>query len=507
MVRHEPQRGVDPAQEVPIPRYGKGSILASRVWRPISWILVFLLWWALLMTVHALSYRYASLDQAGAVLGVIYRTVDVLCLPFVLAIALLFPPESHYTEPYHYLGGTGLSAILYLFLFYKTRHILSRRRSRIPNPTPGDCFHPEPPAKDGPASRGQGQPSAKARPGFAWRTAAGVSPPLSATTCATAPGRAPPPAPPLPPLPTRHQRPSTSRRSFMAGSLAISATVVGSGLAYWATFVEPLELRLRTYRVSIPDLPPSLHGIRVAHISDSHLGPYTGMEHIQRAIALLNSLNPHVAVLTGDYIYRNPRAVAPGIDIFRQLRSSHGTLAVLGNHEHWIGAQACRDQLARAGIPLLENTNIFLTPQGLKRRESPGESLAICGLADIWEGSPDVEQAISGLAPGCPRILLVHNPDAAEILARPKNDLRFDLQLSGHTHGGQVAIPWRGAVLLPSDYGTKYAGGLVSGPGWPVIVSRGLGTTVAPVRFLVPPEVGMITLLCPGMESPGSRLS
>ena len=270
--------------------------------------------------------------------------------------------------------------------------------------------------------------------------------------------------------------------------------LVGMALAFQALFVEPYEIHLRTFHVGIPDLPPALDGLRVAHISDSHLGPYVGSGRIRRAITLLNAQSPHLAVATGDFIHRSPAALRPGIALLGELNASYGTLAVMGNHEHWLGAAACRDALAAAGVTLLDNRCVYLSEGGTSETPGPAESLALCGVGDLWEGTVDPLAATRDVPAATPRLLLSHNPDVAAIFPARWPALRFDLQLSGHTHGGQVRLPLLGTPVVPSEYGARFAGGRMEGPAWPVIVSRGVGLAVAPVRLGAPPEVGIIVL-------------
>jgi hypothetical protein len=208
---------------------------------------------------------------------------------------------------------------------------------------------------------------------------------------------------------------------------------------------------------------------------------------------MLNAEQPDLVLLTGDYVHQTPSAIPDGIAVLTELKSRLGSLAVLGNHDHWEGTEACRAEFVRHGLPLIDNQRVFLSARGLS--EQPvGPCLAICGVGDLWEDSVDPEKALQDVPADCPRLLLSHNPDVAELIPNRFPRLRFDLQLSGHTHGGQVSFPGVGTPIVPSAYGPRYAGGLVQGPAWPVVVSRGVGLTVLPVRFRVPPEVGLITL-------------
>jgi len=274
-----------------------------------------------------------------------------------------------------------------------------------------------------------------------------------------------------------------SRREIVArGGATLAAAAIGAPAA-WASVVVPGRLRLRSFDVAIPDLPAALDGLVIAHISDTHFGPLVSRGHVERAVELANAQQPDLAVLTGDYVYRTPRSVHDGIGMFGELRARLGTVAVMGNHDHFVDADGVRRRFAELDIPLLENVTLFLTPDGLRTEEVPLKSLALVGTADLAESRPAPRMASRFISPLCPRLLISHHPDVAERFPTRFPELHYDLQLSGHTHGGQILIPGHGAPIIPSEYGTKYAGGLVEGPAWPVIVSRGVGMAVAPLRW------------------------
>ena len=286
----------------------------------------------------------------------------------------------------------------------------------------------------------------------------------------------------------------SSRRSFV-GKMGLAAiAAAGGGSAFWVSVVVPSRVRVRRYEIPIFGLPRTLDGLKLAHLSDTHYGPYVSRGHILHAIECANAEAPDIAVLTGDYVHRTPRAIDPGIGLFADLHPRLGTVAVLGNHDHWEDADACRARFVDLDIPLLENARLFATADGLTEHEVPDRSVAIVGMADYTEARPAPRVASRRISPLCPRIMLSHHPDVAERFAQNHPDLRFDLQLSGHTHGGQVRLPGLGTPVVPSNWGTKYAGGLVQGPAWPVVVSRGVGMAVAPIRLGVAPEIGIITL-------------
>ncbi len=204
-------------------------------------------------------------------------------------------------------------------------------------------------------------------------------------------------------------------------------------------------------------------------------------------------LNGDLFVLTGDYVHRTAKAIEPGIGILGRLKAKYGVVAVLGNHDHWEDAEACRAQFNQIRVPLIDNTRVFLTRQGLTLDPASRSALCVGGIGDLWTDHTDFEAALGALPSDMPRLLLSHNPDTAELSTAP---VRIDLMLSGHTHGGQVWLPVIGTPIVPSRYGAKYIGGLCQGPRYPVLVTRGVGMALLPIRFCVPPEISKITLTC-----------
>ena len=293
--------------------------------------------------------------------------------------------------------------------------------------------------------------------------------------------------------------PSISRRGFLA---ACGAAPMG-GAGFYGVYVEPERLRIVEYTVPVRGLPAKLDGLRIAHVSDTHYGPFVTARYLEGVVAHMNALEPDMVLLTGDYVHKTPRSIHVGIGLLGGFRSRFGTLAVLGNHEHWEGAEACRKRFHELGIQVLDNRHCFLGASGLRGAGVPGESLCLAGVEDLWDGQPSLEAALAGVDPAIPRLVLSHNPDFAESV---NPGYRVDLMLAGHTHGGQVRLPVIGAPGIPSRYGEKYAGGLCQGPWCPVIVSRGVGLAGLPIRLGVPPEAGLITLKAadPRAEAQGS---
>jgi len=265
---------------------------------------------------------------------------------------------------------------------------------------------------------------------------------------------------------------------------ALVGTAVGGamGAVVDALAVEPRWLR-RTYPViPVPNLPRQWDGARLAHLSDLHHGRLVPLKQIARAVELAVAARPDIVVCTGDFVTGRGAVTAALARTLKGLRAPLGVFAVLGNHDHWAGAGAVRGMLAKAGITLLDNRHIVL--------ERGGGSLALAGVGDLWEDRQDLAAALAGVPAEVPRLLLCHNPDYADAMPSAP---RVDLMLCGHTHGGQVKIPFGPRPMLPIR-NRRYAAGLIRGPRCWMYVSRGIGMVGVPVRFNCRPELPVITL-------------
>jgi uncharacterized protein len=266
------------------------------------------------------------------------------------------------------------------------------------------------------------------------------------------------------------------------------------------------SLQVERLTISISGLPANLQGIKLVQWSDLHCDEdYLPLALLQEAIAVTNREKPHLIFLTGDFITHNPQPIFALVSTIKALKSQEGIYACLGNHDiyHPQAREKVTSALTSIGIRVLWNE--IVTPFG--------DNFPIVGLADYWSGefSP---QILARLSPDTPRLILSHNPDTAMIL----KDWRGDLQLSGHTHGGQVAIPGLGSLpmilqqirrSLPARWQKwvpfeREFGGVVRNWQWEkglhqvgknqLYVNRGLGTYF-PGRLFCPPEVTVITLI------------
>ncbi len=287
-----------------------------------------------------------------------------------------------------------------------------------------------------------------------------------------------------------------SRRRFLVDApLAMGGLVGSAGLAR-ASLIDPWDLVIRRYSVPISDLPNGLDGLRIVQLSDTHLGPRVPAAFIERAVAKALALGPDLVLLTGDYIHSGRRCVGQAAALFAPIvRAGVPTVGVLGNHD-WYGAGHVMSAALRAvGVQMIDNTRVYLDEsRRLTGSPRPGGALCLAGVGDLTEDRVDLDAALRGVSHEVPRLLLAHNPDTAEVPAITRARPRIDLMLSGHTHGGQVRLPFVGAPMVPSGYGQKYEGGLVLGPACRVLISRGIGMSILPIRFNVPPEIVELTL-------------
>ncbi|KXU30746.1 phosphohydrolase [Sphingobium sp. 22B] len=276
------------------------------------------------------------------------------------------------------------------------------------------------------------------------------------------------------------------RRRWLAALLLILLAVPGGAVWLYANARAMPVVRRLDVALPFPADAPR-RPVTVALLTDSHLsGPDNSPERMARIVALVNGLRPELIVLGGDYIgddkggatYDPAQSIAP----FAALHAPLGVVAVLGNHDArkhtGISRRQWGDLFGRIGIRLLDNQAV---------RRGP---LAIGGLRDIYTGRPDIPGTLAAMqALGGAPLMLSHGPDAFPLLPD-----RAMLTLVGHTHCGQVALPFAGIVYVPSRYGTRYACGVYREGRRTMVVSAGLGTSGLPIRMLAPPDVWLITI-------------
>lgn len=280
------------------------------------------------------------------------------------------------------------------------------------------------------------------------------------------------------------------RRQLVLALLLLAALVP---LALWSLFVEPGELVVTRTAIVLPRWPRELDGLRVVALSDIHAGaPHVDVAKLRAVVAAANAERPDLVVLLGDYVIQGVaggRFIPPETTAreLAALRARLGVYAVLGNHDHWLDGARVKRAFVTAGIAVIDDDVVRI---GDAARE-----LWLVGIHDIWTGWPDVPALLRRVPRNRPTLALTHNPDIF-----PSLPAGVDLLLAGHTHGGQVSLPVLGAPIVPSSYGQRFARGHIAEAGRHLFVTSGVGTSIVPLRFRVPPEVSLVIL----RSSPGA---
>ncbi len=268
-----------------------------------------------------------------------------------------------------------------------------------------------------------------------------------------------------------------TRRTFL------KTAFTGLGLGGLGAYAEEsTKLSVERVLAPVPGIHPGLEGLRVAALSDFHLYPFTQLSFLKRAVEAANRLGPDVTVLLGDFVDQTADAMDELGPLLGTLQAKLGVFAVLGNHDHRKGASRVEERLNREGIEVLSNRGVFL--------ESGGAPFHLAGVDSI-SGKFDLRSALSGVREAVPTVLLAHEPDVADAVRR---DGRVAVQLSGHSHGGQIRLPALSRCGLPLG-ARKYPFGSYRWAGLFLHTSRGLGTTGAPIRVGSTPEVSEVVLV------------
>jgi len=273
-----------------------------------------------------------------------------------------------------------------------------------------------------------------------------------------------------------------TRRDVIKFSVASAATVGLGCLGYGFAVRDHVEIS--RVPVKISELPGEFAGLTIAHLSDIHHGPFTGLDYINRCIEIVNGLKPDLIALTGDFIYGGRRYIEPCAELLRNLKARIGVYAVLGNHDYYASASHVARAIRDAGCNLLIDAQ--------DRLEHRGSKLCLLGVDDLSYGDTNFYGLMRQLPKDMRTIVFSHNPDFIEEFAI--REYHMDFMTSGHTHGGQIRLPLIGAPHISSSYGQRYARGLRHKGSMQVYTTRGIGTVVLPSRFDCPPEIAMYTL-------------
>lgn len=250
----------------------------------------------------------------------------------------------------------------------------------------------------------------------------------------------------------------------------------------WAYAVEPYWVDYRDVEVGVPDLPAAWDGLRIAHLSDFHLGFPPGPSFLRRVLGEVQARKPDLIAHTGDFFSGQSTGVPAGAELLSRMQADLGVFGVLGNHDYFADTGALLGVLDTAQVSLLRNGAVPL--------ERDGARLWVAGVDDLSTGHDDLDRTLAEVPPGEPTLLLSHSPDLVE----EASDRAISLMLSGHTHGGQVCLPFLGPVFCFSRFYKRYASGRFQVGPTTLYVNRGLGQALLPFRFLCRPEVTFLTL-------------
>lgn len=280
-----------------------------------------------------------------------------------------------------------------------------------------------------------------------------------------------------------------NRRAFLrlVGKTLLGAGVSSGAAVGYAAKIEPHWPELVHVELPLPRLPRELDGFTIAQMSDMHLvsNPdlpnFTSPEDVRRGVNMINQLKPQMVVLTGDLFFGSAYFAQVCAQEVAALRAPFGVFAIMGNHERWIEPAEAEEPLREVGLQVLCNAS---QPVKVKNSE-----LWVLGMDDlIWELG-DLESTMEGVPEEAFKILLVHEPDFADEAAQH----RIDLQLSGHSHGGQIRLPGIGPLVLPK-MAEKYPMGLYQVDDMLLYTNRGLGVIRPTMRFNCRPEITLFRL-------------
>src|ERR1044072_4775921 len=275
--------------------------------------------------------------------------------------------------------------------------------------------------------------------------------------------------------------------------MLVAALVVLTCLALWAFWLEPASTVVRRVSLAVPGWHAEHKGLKVALLTDLHVGaPHMSLARLRQVVARVNEEAPDLVIITGDFVIGGEKHQGGGVggplvepepiaDELKLLRAPLGVYAVLGNHDWWYDGERVTRALRGAGLRVLENEAV--------RIERGGRAFWLAAVGDLWTRTPDIEGTLRQVTSDDPVILFTHNPDIF-----PNAPARVTLTLAGHTHGGQVNLPLAGRLVVPSKFGQRYAMGHVVEGGRQLFVSGGVGTSIIPARFRVPPEVVILQL-------------
>ena len=241
------------------------------------------------------------------------------------------------------------------------------------------------------------------------------------------------------------------------------------------------DIEITKHEVFIDDLPRQFEGYRIVFLTDTHVAGFVRRDFYREVVAQTNRIAPDLILLGGDFVTFSRDIPLLGEQLLDGLEARDGKYAILGNHDYWAGGKEVQAVMEAHGVRFVINKSVTIERNGAK--------LPLIGIDEIYRGEPDVNAAFEGVSAFGPCLGITHHPDMVEELG----GRRVDLLLCGHTHGGQIRVPFFGSLVVPSKHEDRYAQGFHRVSGALMYVSRGIGA-IPPVRILCKPEIATFTL-------------
>jgi uncharacterized protein len=269
--------------------------------------------------------------------------------------------------------------------------------------------------------------------------------------------------------------------------LLLSLVLIIFVLGIWAFWLEPSSFITTKTNIKLSSWPEKCDNLKIVVLSDLHVGsPHNGIDNLVKVVEATNTIHPDLILLAGDFViheviggtFVEPKPIAHEL---KKLSAKLGVYAVLGNHDWWYSATRIKKAFQQEGISLLENAAVPI--------QDGSCAFWLAGIGDYWMGQHNIFRALKSVPDTAPVIAFTHNPDIFYELTDS-----IAITFAGHTHGGQVNLPFLGRMIVPSRYGEKFATGHISEGGRNMFVTTGIGTSIMPVRFRVPPEIAIVIL-------------
>ncbi|MFJ7976223.1 metallophosphoesterase [Peribacillus sp. JNUCC 23] len=278
-----------------------------------------------------------------------------------------------------------------------------------------------------------------------------------------------------------------TRRSFLKKTVGTILSLTGAGIGgrYYAHDIEPKWIEFNEIIIQHSLIPKGFNGMKIVQFSDTHLGFQFQLKDLQAVLSKIQTYSPDVVLFTGDLMdepnkYPHQSEIIP---LLQNIQAPLGKFSIYGNHDHGgYGSKMYDHIMELSGFTLLQNSHAAISLLN-------GDKIYIAGIDDAMLGSPNIKKSLLGIPEHAYTILLSHAPDLAEFA----KDYPVQYQISGHSHAGQIQIPFAGALVTP-PFGKKYTEGMYELENLTLYVNRGLGTTRLPYRFLARPEITLYEL-------------